>query len=313
MHIRRSSGDRWSSWSGRAATRKSCRGSLSRRRRQSWVDEGRRADGLTTAERQELGRLRREKRQIRIEREILKLRPGSRGRRVRTYRRLVGARGSVRAPLLRRRRDRRTARSIGRVIIPTAPVPERPSIPCPANTHHRSLRTRVRWPDPSVVLVVHDHSEELDGPDFGVEVGAKEKRKREPTAAGRTRHPVWRRGIPPARHPIQRMLHRKVPGMGGAAIQRDRDFTCGPLASSCFRDRQDPVVRMLSDRKTPRSPARGTARRDLPKRGTVLHSRVFVEEPLNPGSKSAPVKIPFMSKLILYTRKKFLASSGNTK
>ena len=33
--------------------------------------EGRRTDGLTTAERQELGRLRRENRQLRIEREIL--------------------------------------------------------------------------------------------------------------------------------------------------------------------------------------------------------------------------------------------------
>jgi hypothetical protein len=39
---------------------------------------------------------------------------------------------------------------IGRVIIPTAPVPERPSIPCPVDTRHRSRRTRVRWPDPSV-------------------------------------------------------------------------------------------------------------------------------------------------------------------
>ena len=42
----------------------------------NWVaqadrDEGRRADGLTTAERQELGRLRRENRELRIEREIL--------------------------------------------------------------------------------------------------------------------------------------------------------------------------------------------------------------------------------------------------
>ena len=42
----------------------------------NWVaqtdrDEGRRADGLTTAERQELGRLRRENRQLRIEREIV--------------------------------------------------------------------------------------------------------------------------------------------------------------------------------------------------------------------------------------------------
>jgi len=42
----------------------------------NWVaqadrDEGRRADGLTTAGRQELRRLRRENRQLRIEREIL--------------------------------------------------------------------------------------------------------------------------------------------------------------------------------------------------------------------------------------------------
>ena len=42
----------------------------------SWVaqadrDEGRRADGLTTQERKELARLRRENKQLRIEREIL--------------------------------------------------------------------------------------------------------------------------------------------------------------------------------------------------------------------------------------------------
>jgi len=34
-------------------------------------DEGRRADGLTTVEREELGRLRRENKQLRLEREIL--------------------------------------------------------------------------------------------------------------------------------------------------------------------------------------------------------------------------------------------------
>ena len=44
---------------------------------QAWVkqddlDEGRRADGLTTAEREELRRLRRENRTLRMEREILK-------------------------------------------------------------------------------------------------------------------------------------------------------------------------------------------------------------------------------------------------
>jgi len=43
----------------------------------NWVaqadrNEGRRADGLTTAEREELGRLRRENKQLKVEREILK-------------------------------------------------------------------------------------------------------------------------------------------------------------------------------------------------------------------------------------------------
>ena len=40
--------------------------------KQADLDEGRRADGLTTAERQELGRLRRENKTLRVEREILK-------------------------------------------------------------------------------------------------------------------------------------------------------------------------------------------------------------------------------------------------
>jgi len=39
--------------------------------KQSDRDEGRRHDGLTTAERQELARLRRENKQLRLEREIL--------------------------------------------------------------------------------------------------------------------------------------------------------------------------------------------------------------------------------------------------
>jgi len=40
--------------------------------KQADLDEGRRTDGLTTAEREELRRLRRENKQLKIEREILK-------------------------------------------------------------------------------------------------------------------------------------------------------------------------------------------------------------------------------------------------
>jgi transposase len=40
--------------------------------RQAELDEGQRSDGLTTDERQELRRLRRENKQLRLEREILK-------------------------------------------------------------------------------------------------------------------------------------------------------------------------------------------------------------------------------------------------
>ena len=50
----------------------------------NWVahagrDEGRRAESLTTAEREELNRLRREIRQLKLERDILSPRPGSLG------------------------------------------------------------------------------------------------------------------------------------------------------------------------------------------------------------------------------------------
>ena len=40
--------------------------------KQADLDEGRRSDGLTTAEREELRRLKRENRQLKLEREILK-------------------------------------------------------------------------------------------------------------------------------------------------------------------------------------------------------------------------------------------------
>jgi transposase len=60
------------------AARRSWRGSsnLRRRRFRNWVrqadrDEGLRKDGLTTVEREELGRLRRETLQLKLEREIL--------------------------------------------------------------------------------------------------------------------------------------------------------------------------------------------------------------------------------------------------
>ncbi|MEX3937880.1 transposase [Paraburkholderia phymatum] len=60
----------------------------------NWVaqadrDAGVRHDGLTTAERQELTRLRRENRQLKMERDILShRRPGSRGRREPCHRRV---------------------------------------------------------------------------------------------------------------------------------------------------------------------------------------------------------------------------------
>lgn len=50
--------------------------------RQSDLDEGRRADGLTTAEREELHRLRRENRVLREERDIPQKRSKSRSRRI---------------------------------------------------------------------------------------------------------------------------------------------------------------------------------------------------------------------------------------
>lgn len=56
------------------------------------------------------------------------------------------------------------------------------------------------------------------------------------------------------------MSHRKAPLMGGAAIQRDRAFTCNSPSSSCYRMVRIPVVGMLSDtpaRVRSSKPARG--------------------------------------------------------
>ena len=74
--MRRSSGGRWSSWSEPGGLLLSWQMSSSLRLRRSTSgspnrDEGRRSDGLTTPEREELNRLRRENRQLKVEREIL--------------------------------------------------------------------------------------------------------------------------------------------------------------------------------------------------------------------------------------------------
>ena len=76
--IRWSFGTRWWSWSGQVGVQSSWRKSLSPRRPRSGNgryradrDEGRRSDGLTTPEREELSRLKRELRQVKLEREIL--------------------------------------------------------------------------------------------------------------------------------------------------------------------------------------------------------------------------------------------------
>ena len=69
---------RWLIWCVPVARPRSWRGEFEPTAQtiRNWVaqadrDEGRRADGLTSAERQELNRLRRENRQLKVERDIL--------------------------------------------------------------------------------------------------------------------------------------------------------------------------------------------------------------------------------------------------
>jgi transposase-like protein len=76
--MRRNSGDRWLIWSDPGAPRRRCRASSNRPPQAIWNwvrqadrDEGRRQDGATSAEREELTRLRRENRRLRQERDIL--------------------------------------------------------------------------------------------------------------------------------------------------------------------------------------------------------------------------------------------------
>ena len=76
--IRRSFASSWSRWSGPDVPPRTSPASLNRRpsRSSNWVaqadrDAGRRTDGPTTAERAELTRLRRENRQLKVERDIL--------------------------------------------------------------------------------------------------------------------------------------------------------------------------------------------------------------------------------------------------
>src|SRR6185369_17279722 len=76
--MRRSSGGRWSSWfgAGRSPAELADEFEPTAQSIHKWVaqadrDEGRRSDGLTTPEREELHRLRRENRQLKVEREIL--------------------------------------------------------------------------------------------------------------------------------------------------------------------------------------------------------------------------------------------------
>jgi transposase len=92
--------------------------------KQADLDEGRRHDGLTTAERQELARLRRENKQLRLEREILahrpgvlreKPRPGSHGRPAR-YRPSLRVREGEPGPIPHRHHGPRAGRLRQRVL-----------------------------------------------------------------------------------------------------------------------------------------------------------------------------------------------------
>jgi hypothetical protein len=75
--IRRSSGDSWWSWSDRDERLRACPGVRADRAvdrqlvRQAERDAGKRSDGPTSAEREELIRLRRENHRLRQERDIL--------------------------------------------------------------------------------------------------------------------------------------------------------------------------------------------------------------------------------------------------
>jgi hypothetical protein len=76
--IRRNTANRSWNWPERGGARKICRGILSHPHnwiKQDELDRGKRQDGLTSEERAELARLRKENKQLRLEQEILAHRP----------------------------------------------------------------------------------------------------------------------------------------------------------------------------------------------------------------------------------------------
>lgn len=72
----------------------------------------------------------------------------------------------------------------------------------------------------------------------------KEEQKREPVAFGRTRHPVWRRAVPPIRHPIP---HVPDVAQEGAVNGRRSD----PARPGLYL--QLPFLVLLQDGQNPRS------------------------------------------------------------